>query len=68
MKMLVTEGRIGIRKCAFCRHWYDPTNSAITPVKAKMWEYDQSKTSVCRKRNNLKKKACATCNKFECKL
>ena len=36
MKMLVTEGRIGIRKCAFCRHWYDPTNSAITPVKAKM--------------------------------
>lgn len=30
------------KKCAFCKYWYDPTNSAISPrsPKINLWEYD----------------------------
>ena len=29
-----------VKKCAFCKNWYDPTNSAITPKSPAigMWE------------------------------
>ena len=28
------------RACAFCKLWYDPTNSAIKPKQGVFWEYD----------------------------
>lgn len=38
-------------KCAFCKHWYDPTNSHIRPVKGdafmNWWEYDVDVDSMC---------------------
>lgn len=35
-----------IKKCAFCKYWYDPTNSAISPrsPKINLWEYDDKIT------------------------
>ena len=30
----------GAVKCAFCKNWYDPTNSAIKPRSSALWEYD----------------------------
>ena len=42
------------KKCALCKYWYDPTNSAITPVNPKIgiWEInDTDKKSKCLKTN-----------------
>ena len=43
-----------IRKCAFCRHWYDPTNSAIRPKAPGIgiWEYDERRREMCLLRNS----------------
>lgn len=29
--------------CAFCKHWYDPTNAHISPVnpKVSLWKFDE---------------------------
>lgn len=59
-----------VRKCAFCRHWYDPTNSAIAPRSSKinLWEIKDEK---CQKKCMLKNydmKATAFCVDYECKL
>ena len=32
--------------CAFCKHWYDPTNSAIKPLPGNWWEFDREKEGV----------------------
>ena len=31
-------------KCAFCKHWYDPTNSHIQPKSPRinLWQYDHT--------------------------
>ena len=43
-----------IKKCAFCKHWYDPINSAIAP-KAPiigLWEIkDINQKCLCTKKN-----------------
>ena len=54
--------------CAFCKHWYDPTNSAIRPLAGDWWEYDRDKEARCLKTVGLKKKACWSCGKFELKI
>ena len=43
-----------IKKCAFCKHWYDPTNSAIAPKSPAigLWEIkDVNKKCLCTKKN-----------------
>ena len=57
------------RRCAFCKHWYDPTNSAISPKYPQqgVWEYDQKATRKCLK-NNLNKSASSLCGGYELKL
>ena len=59
------------RKCAFCKYWYDPTNSGITPKSPNIgiWEIrDVNQKKICTKRN-LQMSAGASCgNGFECKL
>ena len=43
-----------IKKCAFCKYWYDPTNSAISPVSPNigMWKInDINQKSLCAKKN-----------------
>lgn len=57
------------RLCAFCKHWYDPTNSAISPRNpvAGFWEYDDKAMNVC-KVYGAKKPAGASCMQYVCKL
>ena len=42
------------KKCAFCKNWYDPTNSAIAPKSPAigMWEIrDINQKCICLKKN-----------------
>ena len=56
-------------RCAFCKYWYDPTNSAIEPAtpQAGYWKYERNIKCKCTK-TGLTKPAFATCNRYECKL
>lgn len=59
------------KKCAFCKYWYDPTNSAIKPEAPSigMWKIiDTTKKNTCLKRNNSPMPASAFCSEYECKL
>ena len=43
-----------IKKCAFCKNWYDPTNSAIAPKAPNigLWEIkDTNQKCMCLKKN-----------------
>ena len=42
-----------ILKCAFCKHWYDPTNDALKMVNpsAGLWEYNPRMKSRCAEKN-----------------
>jgi len=55
--------------CAFCKHWYDPTNSTIAPknVVGGFWEYDDTVWNVC-KITGAKKPSGGSCSKYECKV
>lgn len=58
------------KKCAFCKNWYDPTNSAIEPrnPKINLWKIkDTNQKSTCMKKN-LKMYANSFCSNYECKL
>lgn len=60
-----------MKKCAFCEHWYDPTNSAITPKSPAigLWQIkDINQKCLCTKKN-IQMPANAFCsNDFESKL
>ena len=57
------------KKCAFCKYWYDPTNSAIAPKYPQrgVWEYDQNVKKKCLK-TNFDKRADSWCSKYEGKI
>ena len=57
------------RKCAFCRHWYDPTNAAIRPRAPRIgpWEYAPHMKSRCLI-TNAELPAFHFCGKYECKV
>jgi len=59
----------GRKKCAFCRHWYDPTNSHIRPKApaSGFWEYDNNAREMCLL-TNLQRPSYTNCGKFEFKL
>lgn len=43
-----------IKKCAFCKNWYDPTNSAIVPKSPAigLWQIkDINQKCLCLKKN-----------------
>lgn len=43
-----------MKKCAFCKNWYDPTNSAIAPKSPAigLWEIkDINQKCMCMKKN-----------------
>ncbi len=54
--------------CALCRHWYDPTNSAIRPLSGNWWEYDTEMQARCMKKVSLKTKGWQSCQNFESKV
>lgn len=57
------------RKCAFCKNWNDPSNSAIKPrsPKINLWSVDDKQKEMCLKKNVLMS-ATAYCQQYECKL
>lgn len=60
----------GIKLCAFCKSWYDPTNSAITPRNPRMgsWEYNIEAKGVCVKTNLTYSAGRIACRDYECKI
>ncbi|MBQ3544741.1 MAG: hypothetical protein IJA34_07130 [Lachnospiraceae bacterium] len=58
-----------LKKCAFCKYWYDPTNSAIQPhlPNANVWKYDMNAKQMCLK-TNREMKASSGCGRYECKV
>lgn len=56
-------------RCAFCKHWYDPTNAAIRPkyIKAGMWEFDDKAENLCDL-TGYKRKSITTCKDYVCKV
>ena len=69
MKLLVDARHV--KKCAFCKNWYDPTNSAIAPRNPAIgqWEIkDINQKCLCQKKN-IPMPASAFCsNVFESKI
>lgn len=57
------------RFCAFCKHWYDPTNTAISPRSGNttVWDFDRNIKNKCLDKN-IERVANMGCNKYECKL
>jgi hypothetical protein len=66
---MVTVNIKTIKKCAFCKYWYDPTNSAIRPKSPKIniWEYDDKAKCKCLQKN-FNMSANAFCGKYTLKL
>ena len=60
-----------IKKCAFCKYWYDPTNSAICPKAPNigLWQIkDINQKCMCLKKN-IQMSANAFCSSgYESKL
>lgn len=60
------------RHCCICKNWYDPANSAITPVAPNINQWGitcdpYNDRKMCM-RTNLPKSAVDTCGKFEIKV
>lgn len=63
-------GSSNMKKCAFCAHWYDPTNSVISPKKGfkNMWEFTTDVKKPCLEHGNQERQSHYICPKFKCKL
>lgn len=57
------------KKCAVCKYWYDPTNSAINPKapQINLWDYDDKAKRMCLKRGSTVS-AGGFCGSYCCKL
>ena len=58
-------------KCAFCKYWYDPANSYISPKSPVMdiWSYDTDAKCKCLKKNlNMPSGGGGGCKYYECKI
>lgn len=69
-KQLARIGTSNMKRCAFCIHWYDPTNSVISPKSGfkDMWEYETGIKKPCLEYNNQERPSSNVCSKFKCKL
>ena len=58
-----------VKRCAFCKYWYDPMNSAIAPKipKSCIWTFDEKASNKCLKRN-YPMKAVQSCSLYESKM
>jgi len=70
MKLLANEHVSGIKKCAFCKYYYDPLNEAIAPKRGQngVWEYETNVMKPCNKLSNRDVASQSACHRFECKL
>ena len=69
--MMVTADltKTGGWKCAFCKHWFDPTCSAIEPVRPSigLWHYDNNVIKRCGM-DGMPHKSFGSCRNFENKV
>ncbi|MBQ6702981.1 MAG: hypothetical protein IJN17_08530 [Clostridia bacterium] len=59
------------KKCAFCKYWYDPANSAISPKAPAigLWQIkDINQKCMCLKKNIPMPAGTFCSNNYECKL
>lgn len=58
-----------MKRCAFCKYWYDPANQHIQPQDPRhsLWKYDLNAKCKCMKRN-VDMGAGQRCDKFENKI
>lgn len=59
------------KKCAFCKYWYDPTNSAIAPKSPVigLWKInDENQKNLCIKRNSQMPANSGCIQFYECKI
>lgn len=57
-----------IKRCAFCKYWYDPTNTAISPTFGKgKWLYETGIKNKCMQKNVITPST-NTCPKFDLKF
>lgn len=54
------------RHCAFCKYWWDPACTHITPKNEQIWMFDASARCLCIKRN-MDTSAQSTCGMFHYK-
>lgn len=67
MRYTINQQTPSVRKCAFCKKWYDPTNSAIAPRRGhNFWDYDPKMKKKC---SYLGRETIASnsCSQFELK-
>lgn len=59
-----------IKKCAFCKHWYNPTNSGIVPKAPNigLWSIEDPRQKCMCGKMNLQTAASHCCKQYECKL
>ena len=59
----------GTKICAFCKHWFDPTCSAIEPVRPSigLWHYDNTAVKRCGM-DGMLHKSFGSCRNFENKV
>lgn len=57
-----------VMRCAFCKNWYDPADSAIRPKvpQLNIWEYDDRAKAMCMLKNT-DTLGSALCSHYECK-
>ena len=55
------------RKCAFCKFWYDPTNSNIQPVSPKIgiWQINDTNMRCMCLKKNLQVPAHTSCQMYQ---
>lgn len=65
----ISINREGVKLCAFCKYWYDPTNQNIAPKRPVhgIWEYDAKAKCTCLLKST-QTNGKDFCNKYECKL
>lgn len=55
--------------CAFCSHWYDPTNSCIQPQSPNRWLYDRAAKRMCTQKSvEVPSWAGTSCKHYEGKV
>ncbi|MBU4485810.1 MAG: hypothetical protein KKD38_02675 [Candidatus Delongbacteria bacterium] len=56
------------KKCAICKHWFDPAGTALKPHMGDFLQFDQNAKKPCLKHGQTIKPSWAQCNEFESKV
>ncbi len=58
-----------VKKCAFCKFWWDPTYEVIEPKApiTNMWNINSGGKKMCLKKN-YEMSADSSCGQYQCKL